>query len=114
LTIDGDARPLDLRSSARTEFIDIKRLDQVVIRPAIEAGYTIRDGIPGSQYQHRHITLSRTKRFEEIHSGETGQVQIQQQQVENFILQRMVGYPAIRQPVDCIAILDEAGLNPLP
>ena len=109
--VQADTRVLDQRLCApgtapqeRTyagfQFRQVKRLDQVIIGPGIQAGNAVFGGIPRGKDQHRQIgaTVTQTPQyFETVHAW---QAKVEHRQIKGFTEQRMQGAAAVLQPVD--------------
>ena len=95
-------------ADAGAQFVEVDRLDQIVVGAGIEAGNLVAGGVAGGQDQDRHGLAAPARRVQHIHAGEARQAEIKHHQIESFALQREVGGMAIAHPVDGKAGLAQA------
>ncbi len=48
------------------QFFQVKRLDQVVVGAAIQAGHPVRYGVARSEYQHRNPVAAGAQRLQDL------------------------------------------------
>ena len=65
----------------RLQLFQMKGLDQIVVRPAVQPLHLIADPAAGGENQHPRFPVALPQGLQQIHAVPPGQVQIQQDQV---------------------------------
>ncbi|MNT06450.1 hypothetical protein D3C72_1411160 [compost metagenome] len=69
------------RADAGKQLVEVIRLDDVVVRPVVQPGDTVGNGVTRSGNQHRYAHLSGAHAAQHLQAIHAGQAQVQQHQV---------------------------------
>src|SRR5690606_5215907 len=98
-------------TNTRTQFIQLERLDQIIVGARIKTFDTIRQGIARANNNDRDRTVAGTQLFQHLDAVEAGQSEIKQHQVEMLALQRTQYLVTAINPVDGITVSTQGTLQ---
>ena len=90
----------DQRAHARAEFVEIERLDKVVVGAGVEAFDAVGHRVARRHDQHRQRVAARAQRREHIETVALGQAEVEQHQVVGLRARRAERRFAVFHPVD--------------
>ncbi len=94
-------------AQARQQFVEVERLDQIVVGAAVQAADPVGDLVAGGEDHHRRIVLPCAQAAQHFHAVAPRQAQIEQHRVEVRALQSLQGQPAVAHPIDRIGLAPE-------
>ena len=97
---------------ARCQLMQIKGLDQIVIRPGLQAFNALAHGITGRQHQHRHLHALLAPARQQVQAVLIGQTQIQHTDVEVRRLDGSIGLRGAAHHIHTEALQLQARLDP--
>src|SRR5882762_5800639 len=102
----GHAAPRE-RPRPRRQFGELKRFDEVIVGTGIEPAYAIAHAVERGEQQHGKPRIARPQALEHFETGELGQADVEDQQIELLSPEGDIGFAAVLGPVDRIARLTE-------
>ena len=95
----------------RDQFVEIERLEQIVVRPGTQPGDAIFHRVTCGQHQHRQGHVIRAPALQQTHAILVGQTEIENHHVTMHCRQRGLGLRCGFHTVHCQAARTQAGLD---
>jgi hypothetical protein len=97
------------RPHARQQFVEIERLDQVIVGACIEPGDAIAHHIAGGERQHGHLVAAGAQIGQQLQAVAPRQAKVEQQQrVRRASIEGARASQSILDPVDGMAVFTQA------
>ena len=96
------------RVDARQQFLDVERLDQIVVGAVFQALDLVLPAAASGKDQDRIALAVLAQRLDQIHAGHLGQAQIDDRQIERHFAAKVDALFAVLRRIDCKAITLEA------
>jgi D-alanyl-D-alanine carboxypeptidase/D-alanyl-D-alanine-endopeptidase (penicillin-binding protein 4) len=74
-------------ADAGAQFIEVDRLDEVIVGPGIEAGYLVAGCVAGGQDQNGQALAAVAGAFEHFHAAQARQAKVEHDEIEAFVAQ---------------------------
>ncbi|MNZ11343.1 hypothetical protein D3C78_282060 [compost metagenome] len=100
-------------AQAGLELVEVERLDQVIVGAGIQASDAVFGCIARGKDQNRQAVAPRPHPAQQLDATQPRQPEVEDHQVECFVLQGMQPAQAIAQPVEGIALLAQPVADPL-
>lgn len=94
----------DQRAHAGAEFVEIERLDEIIVRAGVETFHAIRDGIACRDDQHRQRVRAGAQRLQHVEAVALGQAEVEQHQVVGLAADGRERGLAVLHPIDRKAV----------
>ncbi len=88
------------RPHARAEFVEIERLDEVIVCAGVEALHAVGHRIARGDDQHRQRVAARTQRAQHVETVALGQAEVEQHEIVGLARRRAERRFAVFHPVD--------------
>ena len=102
------AAPAQQGAQAGQQFVEIERLDQVIVGARVEPLDAGRRAVARRNDQHRQVGAALARRAQHVHALQAGQAQVEQHQVVVETVERQLRLAAVAHPVHRIAFATQA------